>query len=59
MIFLFWLIFIYLIGCLIFGLYAYEMIEQFDVPYKDTELDKKNRNIKERYALCSLRLLSL
>ncbi len=48
----------YLIGCLIYGAYAYEMIEGFDVPYKQTRLEEITISIKERYKLCSMRLLS-
>jgi hypothetical protein len=52
----FWLFIIYLIGCIIFGAYAYEMVERFDVPYKETELEKKTKSIKQRYTECLLRL---
>jgi len=58
MIYLFWIIIIYLLGCLCFGAYAYEMIERFYVPYKQTELEKKSQNIKMRYTDCILRYLS-
>jgi len=52
----FWLFIVYLIGCIIFGAYAYEMVERFDVPYKETELEKKTASIKQRYTECLLRL---
>lgn len=52
----FWLFIVYLIGCIIFGAYAYEMVERFDVPYKETELEKKTVSIKQRYTECLLRL---
>ncbi len=48
----------YFLWCIIFGTYAYEMIERFDVPYKQTELEKKTRSIKDRYTEWSLRYLS-
>lgn len=48
----------YLLCCIIFGAYAHEMIERFDVPYKQTELEKKSRSIKDRYTEWSLRYLS-
>lgn len=54
----FWLFIIYLLGCIIFGAYAYEMIERFDVPYKETELEKKSRSIKDRYTKWYLDYLS-
>lgn len=54
----FWLFMIYLIGCIIFGAYAYDMIENFDLPYEETEIERKTRSIKERYATWSLRYLS-
>ena len=56
MIYLFWIIMAYLLWCLIFGAYAYEMVERYDVPYKQTELDSKTMKIKEGVAFCSLRL---
>jgi hypothetical protein len=31
------------------------MIENFDVPYKQTELERKTASVKERYILWSLR----
>jgi hypothetical protein len=43
---------------LIWSCYTYDKIENFDIPYKETDLEKKVRSIKERYVLCSLRLLS-
>ena len=58
MIYLFWIIMTYLLCCIIFGAYAHEMIERFDVPYKQTELEKKSRSIKDRYTEWSLRYLS-
>jgi len=58
MIYLFWIIIAYLLWCLFFGAYAYEMIERFDVPYQKTELEKKSQSIKERYTDCILRYLS-
>ncbi len=57
MIYLFWIIIAYLLWCLCFGAYAYEMIERFDVPYKQTELEKKSQSIKKRYTDCLLRYL--
>lgn len=53
MIILFLLIMLYLISVLVYGLYAlWHIDEGWYVPYKETELDKKIRNIKSRYALC-------
>ena len=43
---------------LIWAAYTYDKIENFEIPYKETDLEKKARSIKERYVLCSLRLLS-
>ena len=51
MIYLFSIALIYLIGLIFYGAYAYEMIENFDVPYKETELERKTASVKERYAL--------
>ena len=48
----------YLIGCLIYGTYAYEMIERFDVSFKQTKLEETVISIKERYKLCSMRFSS-
>jgi len=45
----------YLLWCLIFSAYAYEMVERYE-PYKQTELDRKTMKIKEGVAFCSLRL---
>ena len=57
MIYLFWITLFYLIGLAIYGLYAYLHIEEgFYLPYKETELDRKNMKIKEGVAFCSLRL---
>jgi hypothetical protein len=57
MIYLFWITLFYLIGLAIYGLYAYWHIEEgFYLPYKETELDRKNMKIKEGVAFCSLRL---
>jgi hypothetical protein len=56
MIYLFWITLFYLIGLAIYGLYAYWDIEDFYLPYKETELDRKNMKIKEGVAFCSLRL---
>ena len=55
MIYLFWIVLFYLVGLIFYGAYAYEMIENFDVPYKETDLERKTASVKERYALCSLR----
>ena len=53
MIILFLIIMLYLISVLVYGLYAlWHIDEGWYVPYKETELDRKNRNIKSRYALC-------
>ena len=49
---------VYLLCCIVFGAYAYEMIERFDVPYKETELEKKSRSIKDRYTKWYLDYLS-
>lgn len=54
----FWLFIIYLIGCIIFGAYAYEMVERSDVPYKETNLEKKTKSIKDRYSKWYLDYLS-
>jgi len=58
MIYLFWIIISYLTWCFFFGVYAYEMIERYDVPYKSTKLEEKTMSIKERYKLCCMQLLS-
>jgi hypothetical protein len=58
MIYIFWTIIAYLLWCLFFGAYAYEMVERFDVPYKRTKLEEKSMSIKERYKLCCTRFLS-
>ena len=58
MIYQFWIIMAYLIGCLIYGTYAYEMIERFDVSFKQTKLEETVISIKERYKLCSMRFSS-
>ena len=53
MIILFLITMIYLICVLVYGLYAFWHIEEgWYVPYKETELDIKIRNIRSRYALC-------
>ena len=58
MIYIFWTIIVYLICCLLFGAYAYEMVERFDVPHKRTNLEEKCMLIKERYKLCYMRFSS-
>ncbi|HAI38359.1 MAG TPA: hypothetical protein DCM40_09660 [Maribacter sp.] len=58
MIYIFWTIIAYLLWCLFFGAYAYEMIERFYVPYKRTKLEEKSMSIKERYKLCYMRFSS-
>lgn len=54
----FWMFIIYLLCCLAFGAYAYEMIERFDVPYKTTPLENRTKRMKDQIKLCSTRLLS-
>ena len=43
---------------LIWTCYTYDKIENFYIPYEETDLERKNRINKERYVLCSLQLLS-
>jgi len=57
-IYLFLIILTYLIALVFYGAYAYDRIENFYIPYEETELEKKNRINKERYTICSLQLLS-
>ena len=56
MIYLFWIIIAYLLWCLFFGAYAYEMIERYDVPYQRSKTDEKCIDIKSRIAICLSRL---
>lgn len=52
------IVIILLIIAIIWGCYTYDAIENFYIPYEETELEKKNRINKERYTICSLQLLS-
>jgi len=51
LIYLFSIFWLYLITLIFYGAYAYEMVENFDVPYKETELERKTASVKERYTL--------
>ena len=52
------IIILFLVAALIWGCYVYDRIENFYIPYEETEHEKKNRINKERYTICSLQLLS-
>ena len=56
MIYLFWIIIAYLLCCIAFGAYAYEMVERYDVPYQRSKTDKRCIEIKNRIVECTLRL---
>ena len=58
MIYLLSIVLIYLVGLVFYGAYAHDRVENFYIPYEETELERKTRSLKERYVLCSLRLLS-
>lgn len=48
----------YLIGLVFYGAYAYDKVENFYIPYEETDLERKTKSIKEGYTICSLQLLS-
>jgi hypothetical protein len=52
------IVIIYLVSLVFYGAYAHDKVENFHMPYEETELERKTRSLKERYVLCSLRLLS-
>ena len=41
----------YLIGLVFYGAYAYDKVENFYVPYEETDLERKTKSVKERYNL--------
>ena len=58
MIYIFWIIMIYLITIWIYGINAYVQIDEFTFSMKETDIEKKTRDIKSRYGLCLLRYSS-
>lgn len=56
MIYLFLITLVYLLCCLAYGVYAFEKIERFYIPYKRTKIDEKCIEIKNRVVECTLRL---
>lgn len=56
MIYLFFITLVYLLCCLAYGVYAFEKIERFYIPYKRTKIDEKCIEIKNRVVECTLRL---
>lgn len=58
MIYLLSIVLIYLVGLVFYGAYAHDRVENFYIPYEETEIERKTRSIKERYATWSLRYLS-
>ena len=49
---------IYLITIWIYGINAYVQIDEFTFSMKETDIEKKTRDIKSRYGLCLLRYSS-
>ena len=58
MIFIFWTIFIYHIILIIYGINAYVQIDEFSFSMKETNIERKTRDIKSRDGLCLLRYSS-
>mgnify|MGYP005989296649 CR=1 FL=1 len=58
MIYVFWIIMVYLITLMIYGINAYVQIDEFHFSMKETLIEKKTRSIKSRYGLCLLRYSS-
>lgn len=57
MIYIFLIVLTYLIGLVFYGAYAYDKVENFYVPYEETNLERKTKLNKERYIHCYSRLL--
>jgi hypothetical protein len=47
----------YLIGLVFYGAIAYDKVENFYIPYEETDIERKTKLNKERYIHCYSRLL--
>jgi hypothetical protein len=39
------------VALVFYGAYAYDKVENFYVPYEETDLERKTKSVKERYNL--------